>query len=456
MRILGMNARNLLFVRPYNTGRSVKLARNKLATKRRLLKFNLPTAKLYGSISSRRELFSFDWSTLPNGFALKPNSGLGGNGIVIIYGKNKQGDWIGSGEKTYTTKQLITHVSNILDGNFSISNVPDTAYFEERLTLCEEFKAISYKGIPDIRVIIFNSVPVMAELRLPTKQSEGKANLAIGGVGVGVDLTTGTTTFAHAKHLGEITLHPDYQTALSGIKIPHWNEVLRIAIEAQRAVGLGFGGIDIVLDKKLGPVVLEVNGHPGLEIQNVNHASLRDRLERVKDLSITSTAKGLAISKELFGTHDLPERATPILGVFETVQVFTAANEPQIVRAILDTSLASTTLTKDFAIKLGFQSALTALATVAIPSTIQAADAQQAEAGFREIIKGLHKDLVDIVAVRIDNRYVIRPKIPLTFKLGQQLITTEAAIALDNKLSHPLVIGRKNLTGFLINPGKTK
>ena len=112
-RILGMNARNLLFIRPYNTGRSIKLARNKLATKRRLLKFNLPTAQLYGAIRNRQELFTFDWSALPAGFALKPNAGLGGNGIIILYGKNKQGNWIGSGERTYTKKDLILHVSNI-------------------------------------------------------------------------------------------------------------------------------------------------------------------------------------------------------------------------------------------------------------------------------------------------------------------------------------------------------
>lgn len=455
-RILGMNARNLLFVRPYNTGRAVKLARNKLATKRRLLKFKLPTAQLYGAIHNRRELFQFDWSTLPASFALKPNFGLGGNGIIILYGKNKQGHWIGSGDRTYSKKDLVLHISNILDGNFSISNVPDIAYFEERLTLAEEFKAISYKGIPDIRVIVFNSVPVMAELRLPTKKSEGKANLSIGGIGVGIDLTTGITTYAHAKHLGEITKHPDYDTTLRDIIIPHWNEVLRISVEAARAVGLGYGGIDIVLDKKLGPVILEVNGHPGLEIQNVNHATLRDRLDRISGLNITSATKGLAVCKELFGTTDLPEQNSPILGVFENIEIFTSTGERQILRALLDTSLLSTTLTKDFAIKLGYQSVITALEKLVIPTTILASDAQQVEASFREAIQGLHPDLIDIVAVRSDGKYVIRPKIPIKFKIGQRLISTQAAIALDNKLSYPVIIGRKDLHGFLINPAKTK
>lgn len=455
-RILGMNARNLLFVRPYNRGRSVKLARNKLATKKRLAKFNLPTAKLYGVIRNRRELFQFDWTTLPTGFALKPNFGLGGNGIIIVYGKNKQGNWIGSGERIYTKKDLILHISNILDGNFSISNVPDIAYFEERLTLTEEFKAISYKGIPDIRIIVFNSVPVMAELRLPTKKSEGKANLSIGGIGVGIDLTTGITTYAHAKHIGEITKHPDYDTALQNIKVPQWDEVLRISVEAARAIGLGYGGIDIVLDKKLGPVLLEVNGHPGLEIQNVNHATLRDRLDRIRGLNITSAAKGLAVCKELFGTEDVSEQKKPVLGVFENVEIFNSSGSQQLVRALLDTSLLSTTLTKDFAIKLGYHAAVAALNTLVIPSVVQAGDVQQVETSLRESINGLHPDLIDIVAVRSSGQYVIRPKIPLTLKIGQRLISTQAAIALDNKLSYPVIVGRKDLHGFLINPAKTK
>ncbi len=454
--ILGMNARNLLFIRPYNTGRSVKLARNKLGTKQRLLKVGLPTAQLYGAIRNRKELFQFDWSKLPSSFALKPNFGLGGNGIIILYGKNKHGNWIGSGERTYTKKDLILHISNILDGNFSISNVPDIAYFEERLTLAEEFKAVSYKGIPDIRVIVFNSVPIMAELRLPTKKSEGKANLSIGGVGVGIDLTTGLTTYAHAKHLGEIIKHPDYDTALGGIQIPNWFEVLRISIEAARAIGLGYGGIDIVLDKKLGPVVLEVNGHPGLEIQNVNHATLRDRLDRISGLKITSAAKGLAVCKELFSNHELSEEIRPILGVFENVELFTTTGNSQIVRALLDTSLLSTTITRDFAIKLGYQAVFTALDKLAIPATVLSSDVEKVETTFRKTIHGLHPDLMDIVAVRSQGRYVIRPKIPLTLKISQRIIHTQVAIALDNKLSYPVIIGRKDLRGFLINPAKTK
>ncbi len=455
-QILGMNARNLQFIRPYNRRNAVQLARNKLATKGRLLERGLPTAKLYGVIDSREDLFNFDWNSLPNSFVLKPNFGLGGNGILIVYGKGKNGKWIGGGDEQYTEEDLTIRVSNILDGNFSISNIPDVAYFEERLTLSEHFKNISYKGIPDVRIIVFNTVPVIAELRLPTKKSGGKANLALGGVGVGIDLETGITTYAAVKGQGEIDVHPDYGTPLRGIRIPYWDEMLRISAEAQRSVGLGYAGIDIVVDRKMGPVVLEVNGHPGLEIQNVNHISLRDRLERIEGLDITSITKGLKVSKDLFGSHVESNYDMPVLGVFEVIDVTNHSGQIQSMRARIDTGLLSTTITKDLAHRLGFTSLLKALDNIVLPGAISASDARQVEDSFRQSIKGLHEDLVDIVAVRSGGKYTIRPKVPLTIKIGGKEIKTNVAIAMDNKLSQPIIIGRRDVHGFLINPSKTK
>lgn len=452
-RILGMNGRNLEFVRPYNTAKAVHIANNKLATKTRLSEHGLPTAQLYGTISNRKELFQFDWSALPPSFVLKPNFGLGGGGIIIVYGKDRSGQYIGSGHELHSVDNLRNHVSNILDGNFSMSNIPDIAYFEERLKLSEQFKHISYQGVPDIRVVVFNSVPVMAMLRLPTKASSGKANLHIGGIGVGIDLTSGITTFGISKADGDITLHPDFNTTLSGIQIPHWENILRISIEATRAVGLGYCGVDIVLDKQYGPVILEVNAHPGLEIQNANHLTLRDRLERVAGLSISTASKGLRVSQELFSEPNEAIRSNlPILNVFETIAVQTPNGQNYTLRGRIETGLESTTITKELAVKLGFQNALKALDTIVLPGIVAADRAKKVEDEYRHAIQNLHPDIVDIVAVRSGGQYIIRPKLPLIFTLGHKKITTAVAVALDNKLSHPMMIGRRDLQGFLINP----
>jgi len=42
--------------------------------------------------------------------------------------------------------------------------------------------------------------------------------------------------------------------------------------------GLGYLGVDIVLDKAYGPMLLELNARPGLAIQVANQAGLRQRL----------------------------------------------------------------------------------------------------------------------------------------------------------------------------------
>lgn len=45
--------------------------------------------------------------------------------------------------------------------------------------------------------------------------------------------------------------------------------------------GLGYLAVDIVIDRKMGPVLLEMNARPGLGIQLANMAGLRKRLEEV-------------------------------------------------------------------------------------------------------------------------------------------------------------------------------
>jgi hypothetical protein len=47
---------------------------------------------------------------------------------------------------------------------------------------------ISYRGVPDVRLLIFRGIPAMAMVRLPTRASDGKANLHQGAVGVGIAL----------------------------------------------------------------------------------------------------------------------------------------------------------------------------------------------------------------------------------------------------------------------------
>ena len=165
--VLGMNARNFDYVRRYNHARGRRMADQKLRCKVVLKKNNLPVSKLLAKIKSAEELEHFNWQTLPESFALKPNRGFGGEGIVVVYARKKgRADaWVKADGSLITVADLVSHIQNILDGSFSLSNKPDVAFFEERLKLLKLFKPYTWKGIPDIRIITFNRVPVMAMLR---------------------------------------------------------------------------------------------------------------------------------------------------------------------------------------------------------------------------------------------------------------------------------------------------
>jgi len=52
----------------------------------------------------------------------------------------------------------------------------------------KEIELLGTYGLPDIRVIAYNMVPVMAMMRIPTKESGGKANIHGGACAVGIDI----------------------------------------------------------------------------------------------------------------------------------------------------------------------------------------------------------------------------------------------------------------------------
>ena len=80
------------------------------------------------------------------------------------------------------------HLFNIISGIYSLGGQPDKALIEYRVQFDPIFEAISYQGVPDIRVIVFLGVPVMSMVRLPTRMSGGKANLHQGAIGAGIDI----------------------------------------------------------------------------------------------------------------------------------------------------------------------------------------------------------------------------------------------------------------------------
>jgi glutathione synthase/RimK-type ligase-like ATP-grasp enzyme len=78
-----------------------------------------------------------------------------------------------------------------------------------------------------------------------------------------------------------IEWHPDTQASLLGVEVPHWQDVLALSRRVAEATGLGYLGVDIVVDAEPGPMLLEANARPGLAIQIANGRGLLPRLEEI-------------------------------------------------------------------------------------------------------------------------------------------------------------------------------
>ena len=458
--ILGMNARNLEYIRPFNLSRAKRLADNKLLSKKVLAKNKLAVPKLLAKITSYEELEKFDWSSLPESFCLKPNNGYGGEGIIVVYGKKKGHDdiWIRANKTLISVSDLKSHIRNILDGSFALSGTPDTAFFEERLQLLKLFKPYSYKGIPDIRVIVFKKVPVMAMLRLPTEASNGKANLQQGAIGVGIDLTTGTTTTSVLGKNRMVEYVPNSRLLLSGIKIPRWKDILTLSIRAQEISRLGFLGVDIAIDKERGPVILELNARPGLSIQIANLSGLKRRLEKIKDLKIKTLEKGLRVGMDLFGgeveegVEGLSGRR--VIGTVEKVKLVGKDGKEIEVEAKIDTGAYSTSIDTELAKQLGYEDVLNYFNSLELPQNFSREEVKKIEEDLRKKYLGQHPDLADISAVYSSHGVSIRPKINIKIIMDETEIFAKANVAERSELKRDILIGRQNLGKFLIDVNK--
>jgi alpha-L-glutamate ligase-like protein len=459
-RILGMNSRNLEFIRPFNRKRAKQIADKKLLSKTILKKAGVPVPELIAKIISRQELESFDWNSLPGSFALKPNRGFGGEGILVVYGKSKKrpDTWIKADGSLITLEDLKNHIGNILDGSFSLSNIPDIAFFEERLQLLRLFKPYCYKGIPDIRVIVYNKVPVMAMLRLPTKSSGGKANLQQGAVGVGIDLASGVTTTAVQGKNKIIDYVPDSRLLLSGLKIPYWNAILKLAVKAQEASGLGFLGADVAIDKEKGPVFLELNARPGLSIQLANLSGLKRRLERVSGLKIKAAEKGVRVGMDLFGGEIEEEveeiSGKKIIGTVEKVRLIGKDNKEIEVEARIDTGAGISSIDRQLAIDLGFVEAVTYWEDFHLDRVLSSEEIATLSANKTWVELEKHPDVVGVAKTLSSHGATYRIEIKLPLKISGWEMLSKLSIANRTGLKYPLLIGRRDLKKFLIDINK--
>jgi alpha-L-glutamate ligase-like protein len=303
-----MNQRNAAYIMRYNPRRLYPLVDNKLETKKLALAAGIAVPELYGVVAIEHQVQEIA-SILADHQALviKPAHGSGGSGILVISGR--MGKFFRKSNGSLLSIDTIQHhASNILSGMYSLGGLPDKAILEYRVDFDPMFEHISYQGVPDIRIIVFRGIPIAAMIRLPTRDSDGKANLHQGAVGLGVNIASGETSYAvHRNHLVE--QHPDTGYDTTGIVIPYWDNILRLAMKCADTVGLGYLGVDIVIDRNLGPLMLELNARPGLSIQLAIGQGLLKTLHKVeayKQLPTDIDAR-LELAKGLHQCEDISE-----------------------------------------------------------------------------------------------------------------------------------------------------
>ena len=416
--ILGMNARYRYT--KMNPASARKYGFSKLLTKELLSQHTIPTAQVYHVFSSYHDLDTVNWGTIPAPFVIKPASGSAGKGIMVIRSKAANApQWKSNKNDVLDEEDLELHVRNILDGEFSTWGSEHVAIIEEMIPSHPALAKFAVKGTPDIRVIIFNSVPIMTMTRIPTAESDGRANLDQGAIGLGIDLATGITTYGVMGKGDLITYFPNSKKKVNGIKIPYWTKTLETAVRAANAAGYVFMGADLFIHPERGPMIVELNGFPGLSIQLCNRAGMKRRIERVEGLEVRNAEHGVKIAQALFAESFSDkikiEEGVQIIPLNPVVHVQGDDRKYHKCDAMINTARARSAISERFAEELG---------------------------------------LVDLDDLLWRQQESIEGKVPVVevkFKLKGHIIKTAMAVTKRlNRSKHKVELGRRDTQGFLI------
>ncbi len=322
--LLWQNARNLQYIKKGNFSISRKMADSKLKTKEFLSNKWVSVPETLLIIRKHKEINKEIIEKLEVPFVVKPNNGYWWKWILVFDKKDSLWNFITNTWEVYSRERLFTHLGYILDWFFSLSWLRDRVLIERKIVLDSQIDLLWKYGLPDIRVIVYNMVPVMAMFRVPTKESWGKANIHAWACWVWIDIWTWKLTFI--SKWGKLVKAIPWIWDVRWIKLPFWDKVLNLAVSVQKHTKIGFLWCDIVLDKDFGPILLEMNVRPGLEIQVINLSPLKTRLEKVYGISVNSVEKWVRLWRDLF-SWDIEEKIRHItwkkvLGTKEYVRIF--------------------------------------------------------------------------------------------------------------------------------------
>jgi alpha-L-glutamate ligase-like protein len=421
--ILGLNARDQVYC-SQNTYAGKKFGFSKYRTKEFLAKHGLQVAKLYAILKSSDDVRNFDWNETHSSFVIKPSNGSAGKGVLVIKRRDKQhGFWVDVEGHHHSADDLRFHSNNILDGQYSTWGTAPNVIVEERVPIHPDLEAYVSIGTPDVRVIVYNKIPAMAMVRLPTKESGGRANLDQGAIALGIDMGTGKTLFGVSGKKDLMKEFPGTQVNTQGIQIPFWTDVLATAVRAANATNLRYMGADIFLHPERGPMVAEVNAFPGLSIQLANRAGLRGRLQQLEEIKARHVSHAVKIAQSLFA-ENYPlenEGEATIIATKEPVEVYGDDGRSMSGMALVNTAREWSAISYDAAEVLGL--------------------ADTSDVLWTQYVEGAGKEVV------VEVKYKLHGKVKTTtMVVSKRLSSTK----------HLMHLGRKDLKGYIVDPNRTE
>ena len=216
-------------------------------------------------------------------FVIKPNRGSAGRGVLVLTGRDGD-DFVRHNGERLRCEQMRQHLSDILSGMYSLGGRPDQALFQQRVRLHPAFEADLVQG--------HSGHP-----RHPLPQRAGDGDAAAADEGVQRPGQPAPGRHRHRRRSGQRP-HPPRRPAQSlggdATRTPacRWSAcACRTGTRCwtcrggwREAVGLGYIGVDIVVDAGQGPMLLEANARPGLAIQIANGRGLVPRLAAIDAL----------------------------------------------------------------------------------------------------------------------------------------------------------------------------
>ncbi|HHP7236970.1 sugar-transfer associated ATP-grasp domain-containing protein [Longibacter sp.] len=234
----------------------------------------LPVPDTYARITRPEEVESA-WSALRDlpTFVLKPIGAAPAWKAVLLKKVESSGavEWRTPIGRILSERDIVRLMENAVSGMSPTAAQGILA--EYRCTIDDMFYQIYPRGLSYVRIITYCGDPKFALARIPTDTSDGRATLQAGALCAGIDMASGRMHPAHDRD-GLLAEHPDTYSSIEGVRIWRWDRLLDLSMKAAEAISMDYLHVETVIDAYRGPLVMDVSGHPDLEVPSITEGDV--------------------------------------------------------------------------------------------------------------------------------------------------------------------------------------